>query len=52
MEIEYIGVKDMEKCEVDPKHFVDDYGCIDCFMDKANQMMWKKIIEEEENERV
>lgn len=37
------------KCKVNPKHFVDDYGCLDCWTDQANQIMWKKIIEEEEN---
>lgn len=40
------------KCKVDPKHEVDDYGCIDCFTDACNQLMWKRIIEDEENERI
>ena len=55
MAIQYVGVRGMEKmkkCKVNPKHFVDDYGCLDCFTDKANQMMWKRIIEDEENERI
>ena len=38
----------MNKCKVNPAHEVDDYGCLDCFMDQANQVMWKKIIEEQE----
>lgn len=37
------------KCKVNPKHFVDSYGCLDCWVNQANQIMWKEIIEEEEN---
>jgi len=39
----------MKKCKVNPKHFVDDYGCLDCFREQANMIMWKRL-EEKENE--
>lgn len=35
------------KCEVDPTHFTDLHGCLDCFMEECNRLMWEDIINEE-----
>ncbi len=37
----------MNKCKVNSKHLIDDYGCLDCFMEACNRLMWKRLIEEE-----
>ena len=38
----------MRKCKVDPTHNVDKYGCIECFINIANQKLWGRMDKEEE----
>ena len=40
----------MKKCKICDSEDMDDYGCLKCFINYANNTMWKKIIEEEEND--
>jgi len=37
----------MKKCEVDPTHEIDRYGCIDCFFEACTE---QSLIEMEKEE--
>lgn len=41
----------MKKCYICGSTDVDDYGCLKCLIRYANKDMWKKIIDEEENDK-
>ncbi len=54
MAIQYVGVRGkekMKKCKICGSEDMDDYGCLKCLIRYANNLMWKKI-EDEENENV
>ncbi len=35
------------ECPIDKNHIIDDYGCLECFMNQANLKMWEKIEKDE-----
>jgi len=39
----------MEKCKRNPEHFVDDYGCFDCFLQRSNEILWEHLERDEMN---